>query len=262
MSPPLGGPARSKALRIAVAAVILAAALVVPLWVFVLRDTSGPVSLEEVIERFRSSGAAPHLEPKAFEGVYVYDTVGYEKINALLGARHDYPPQTTITVTAGGCGVLLRWDALEKRSTTWEICPGDGGWTIAAYREVHAFFGNTVQTEYRCEPGSLWWPREQAAGFTWTRRCATDETTETALGTSLGAETVGPGELNAAHLSLETALEGATRGNGTFDVWVEQSTGFPLRIEFTNDNKTGSAIGDVRYTEQAALQLTSLEPRR
>jgi hypothetical protein len=254
--------ARSRAAWLAVAALALAAALVVPLWWFVLRDTSGPVSLEEVIEEFRSSGASAAAAPQAFEGVYVYDTAGYEETDALFGARHDYPRQTTLTVTAAGCGVLLRWDALEERSTTWELCPGDGVWTIAAYREVHAFFGNTVRTEYRCDPGSPWWPAGEAAGYTWTRHCSTGETTETALGTSLGPEVAGPGELAATHLSLETTLEGATRGRGTFDLWLEESTGFPLRIAFTNDNKTGSAIGDVRYTEQVELELTSLEPRR
>jgi hypothetical protein len=241
----------------------VAAAALVPLWVFVLRDTAEPVSLKQVIEEFRSAGSSTAAAPRSFEGVYLYDTIGLEEIDALLGARHEYPPQTTITVTAGGCGILLRWDALEERTTTWEFCPGgDEGWTIAGYREVHAFFGNTVRTDYRCEPGSLWWPLDDARGVTWTRRCATGETTETAEGRVVGREPVGPGGLTGIHLSLETTLEGSTRGTGTFDVWLEESTGFPLRIAFTNDNRTGSAIGDVHYTERVELRLTSLEPRR
>ena len=37
-------------------------------------------------------------------GVYVYATTGSAKVDALNGAAHTYPAETTITVTLEGCG--------------------------------------------------------------------------------------------------------------------------------------------------------------
>lgn len=234
-------------------------------WLAVFRDTAEPVSVEQAVADFRSEAATgpPEAWGDVLGGVYVYATEGFEEVDALFGSRHDYPPETSITVASGGCGVLLRWEPLEDRSTTWELCPGKESWAIAGYREVHTFFRSTRRTSYRCEPGSLWWPPRTDPGFTWKRRCSTGEITEAATGEVLGSEPVGRAErIAATHLSLTTRLDGTTRGTGTFDVWLAEATGFPMRIAFTNDNRTSSPIGDVRYSERVELTLTSLEPER
>lgn len=43
-------------------------------------------------------------------GVYLYESSGFDSVDALTGARHDYPAQTTVTITTEGCGVRVRWE--------------------------------------------------------------------------------------------------------------------------------------------------------
>jgi hypothetical protein len=38
--------------------------------------------------------------------------------------------------------------------------------------------------------------------------------------------------------------------------------GLPVTLELTNENRSDSPIGDVRYEEELTLRLESLEPRR
>jgi hypothetical protein len=54
-------------------------------------------------------------------GVYVYASRGFDSVDALTGARHDYPAQTTVTVTTEGCGVRVRWNTVRERWDEWFI---------------------------------------------------------------------------------------------------------------------------------------------
>jgi hypothetical protein len=257
---------RSRALRLTLVGLVGVAAILVPLWFFVFRDTSEPIPLEQAVASFRSgeTGGVPERGAVPDTGVYVYATEGFEEIDAFLGSRHDYPPRTTITVSRGGCGLLLRWDALEGRSTTWDVCPSERGWSISAYSEEHTFFGQTERTHYVCAPGTVWRPAGDEPGTAWTRTCETEETTERTAGAVIGLETirVRGSEIETAHLALELTLSGRTRGTGTIELWVDRASGLPVRLELTNDNRSRSAIGDVRYSEQAELRLSSLAPER
>ena len=236
-------------------------------WYLLVRDAAEPVSVDKAVASFRSDETGQAGETVAAvpePGVYVYATEGFEKVDAFLGSRHDYPTETTITASPGGCGLVLRWDALEQRSTIWDLCPSPRGWAIREYRELHRFFGNTEHSDYRCEKGSVWWPVPGEPGAAWTRRCASKKATEVTKGTLVGLETVRVGgeAVEAVHLSLELTLAGTTRGTGTFDVWLSPESGLPLRVDSTNDNRTRTMIGDVHYEERFSLSLASLEPRR
>jgi hypothetical protein len=220
------------------------------------------VSVGEAVESFRSGSEEPVAGSGPRPGVYVYATRGREGVDVLLGIAHDYPAETTITVTGGGCGVLLRWSPLEGRSTTWELCPADGGWRLAGYREAHTFLGQTERTDYRCDPATPWLPAPGAGAA--TRTCRTAETVETSrLEVLSPAESmrVGGTAVEAAHVRVELTLTGRTRGTGLIEAWLLE-TGLPARLVLENDNRSASPIGDVRYTETAELELVSLEPRR
>ena len=260
-------PIRSRAAQLSLALLIVVGCALALWWYFVLRDSATPLSVESALERYRSEsvrtgeqsvGEVP--EP----GVYVYATKGFEAIDALLGSRPDYPAHTTITVEPGGCGLLLRWDALTDRSTTWNLCPRPGGWRIDDYREVHRFFGQTERTTYRCVAESIWAPASLATGTTFERRCSTSGTTETTMGRVVGADTlrVGAGVVQTAHIALFLTLDGRTRGTGTMDIWLATANGLVVRLFLTNHNESESAIGAVRYAESARLDLVSLQPRR
>jgi hypothetical protein len=247
-----------------IAAVGAAAVAAVLVWRFVLHGSAEPVSVGQAVSSYRGDSSGDGTGLPVATGVYVYATKGFEKIDALIGARHDYPSETVIAVEAGPCGLRLRWMALHQRSTDFSLCPGRERWTIERYDEVHAFFGRTERTSYRCDAGSIWWPVTAKAGTAWTRTCSTENTTEAARGTLVGIERleIGGEHVGAVHLRLTTTLTGRTRGTGLFEIWLAQPSGLPVRLRIENDNRTSSAIGDVRYREQADLALVSLEPRR
>jgi len=234
-------------------------------WWFALRDAPAPVSVEEAVVGFRESAgeggeAAGLPEP----GVYVYDAIGSESVDALIGSTHEYPAEVTVTVLHQGCGLVLSWSFLEGRSTTREYCPSATGLGLRRQTEVHTFFGNEETTDYRCEPGSLARPAADRAGARIGWRCSTGTKTETAEGEVVGVErlTVAGAEVETVHLRAETLLEGVTHGTGGLDLWLELSTGLLVRQLTWNDNVTDSAVGDVRYQERYELELTSLEPRQ
>ena len=138
---------RRRALRIALFSAGIVVAAAVASWFFLLRDSAEPVSVDQAVKSFRggSGGGLAHSvkgAPVPAAGVYAYTTAGSESFDlGFMNARHAYPKRTVITVRRGGCGVQMRWEPLDVRSTTWETCPARGRWTIAGFDEVHEFFG-------------------------------------------------------------------------------------------------------------------------
>jgi hypothetical protein len=191
----------------------------------------------------------------------VYATEGFEEADPFVTSRHDYPTESTITVRAGGCGLELRWDVLEGRSTTWESCSGG---ELRRELELHTFFGTEDRRDYRCEPGARAPAAASAPGESWTNRCATDTTTETAVATVVALEPVSVDgrPVEALHVREQVTLSGLTDGEGVREWWLRPSDGLVLRHAYRNESVTGTAIGDVPYREQYELVLTSLEPRR
>lgn len=199
--------------RLAAAAVVVTAAAAAA-WLLVPRDDATPI------------------EAAAGPGSFVYETAGFEEVDILGGARHDYPPRTTIVVRRAGCGIVLRWQPLEERLQEWELCEG---LELRRITEVHAFFGNEDRRTYRCEPGS-----RLDGGY----RCTTGETTEVARLVSAGD----------GRVLLETTISGATTGSGKRELWLRED-GVPLRMRVTNENATPSLVGDVHYHEDYELRL-------
>jgi hypothetical protein len=202
-------------LAAAVGVIALTAGLAV--WLLVLRDATTPVSVGEAISGFRDDGIPG-------SGVYVYATSGEESVDALLGSTHAYPAETTITVSTGGCGVLLRWAPVQGRTQTYELCPVEDGFELAGYRETHRFLGQTTGTDYRCEPGSPWLLPGQE---TFERRCSTEDTTEVARGRIVGRETLTVGEKLEAYVRLVTTSREDVGGER--DWWLLPDSGLPAR---------------------------------
>lgn len=249
-----------------VAAAVVAFLVGLGFAVFPRDRRQAPVSVREVVVGFRAEGspATPHGAPPA--GVYVYDTTGYEDTRLLGGARHRYPPFTTVTVSASGCGVLARWDALDSRWTRNETCPRrDGAWRLRAETDVHKFFGHRDERTYRCTPRSLARPIPGApAGTDFGADCSISGTAEAERGVVVGRESVAVAgrSVAAVHLRVLTTISGDTTGTGTTDLWLRASDGLILRKRERNRSRTPTFAGTVRYTERYDLRLRSLLPRR
>ena len=131
------------------AAVLLVVAAGVFAWL--RSDTADPVTLDDVVDRFEGDGrAAPAELPEP--GVYVYRSAGSESVDALGGSNHDYPRETTMTVTVDDAGcVTTRWDALRQRWDAHSVCPADdGAWRPRDIRLHHSFFRRGETREYAC----------------------------------------------------------------------------------------------------------------
>jgi hypothetical protein len=174
--------------------------------------------------------------------VYRYATRGFEEIDALGGARHDYPAETGISVKETGNGRCRRlvWRPLQDRVTSWTLC----GQRLTTIHEVHEFFGNRDERTYRCEPGST-----LRRGWT----CTYDQTTETATGGVIGRSRIA--DTPVEHVRLERRIEGGVQGSGVRELWLRRGDGFPVRLAGTTDDVSPSQIGDVRYRERYVLTL-------
>jgi hypothetical protein len=199
---------------------VLAVAVGLAVWLLRPRDEAKPVE---------ARAAGP--------GELVYDTTGFEQIDALGGARHEYPARTNVSVRRSGEGcTVFRWRPLEGRIYEWELCGGD----LRRFTELHRFFGNDDRRSYRCEARS-----SIEAGW----HCSALGTTETA--------TVVLSE--PRHVRLRTVLTGKTTGSGMREVWL-RADGVPLRMLVENVSATPSVLGAVHYRERYELRLRGSSP--
>jgi hypothetical protein len=235
------------------------------------RDTSTQVAIDTIIDEFRArpleaTGSTAPTVRLPEPGVYVYSTTGSESVDALGGASHDYPSETTITVVRTGCGVVLRWVALAERSEEWDLCPGgDGGLESSYYESYHRFFGQDDRRRYECGVSTIL-PAGVAAGDRWARSCSSGDRTEVTSTQVVGTEamTIGGRTVDAVHLRLaaELSAEDGTSGTTQTEVWLDGATGLPLRHVLQGTTTSPQVIGDVHFQERYELVLTSLDPRR
>ncbi len=238
--------------------VLVAAAALVGAWALAFRDTATPASVDDAVARFREQAQAADL-PIA-PGVYVYATTGEESISALGGIRHRYPPQSTITVQGGGCGMIVRWDVLETRWNELEVCT-DG--SLGTWQESHQFVGQDDRSTWDCAD-AVWLPEDASVGAEQPYVCESADTRQEGTTTVVGEEVVPVmgHDVETLHIRLEAEETGESRGSLVEERWLEASSGLPVRITYEVRTANDSPIGDVIFEERYTLDLTSLEPRR
>jgi hypothetical protein len=214
-------------------------------------DTTSPAPAETV-----AAGSLPA------PGVYVYDTSGFDSIDALTGARHEYPPVTTITITPSGCGVRLRWDIAVERWDSWDWCLEGDAVRLVGWSGFHEFFGVAGRNDYECDGDPR--PLDAEPGTTWQMVCRIgDSDTSTFVGTALERTTVAVegAEVPALHVAYDVAVDGVSTGVQTIEGWYRISDGLPLRETVTVMTEQDTAVGPAKFEEQSTIELTSLAPR-
>ena len=226
------------------------------------------VTVGEAVDRYRSSASessssvAPAIGLPA-PGVYVYTTDGREKVDALGGDTHNYPSPTTITVTSTGCGYHLSWMPVTGRADTTDVCRSAEGFVIATVVNAHEFFHISQAETFTCAPGSWWLP---PAGTTqWTSSCRSDggrltERVAHVVGTE--SVSVGGESRAAVHVRWDDTVTGSSTGSSASDLWLDPSTGLPLRETSTASTGNDTVIGHVTFDERIDLTLTSMAPQR
>jgi hypothetical protein len=228
------------------------------------RDTTTAVSVDEVIGSFRDVGTQAATEPqRPAPGVYVYETVGSESIDALGGATHTYPDETTMSVTLTDCGYQVRWDVFRERFDELDLCVTPEGESVATTRQYREFFGFSNDRVYRCAANALVRTFPPVFGETRTTPCTAEKSDGEISVTVVGLERVAVGgeQVDALHVLLETTLRGDARGTSTLRYWIDPATGLIFRRESTVSTDADSPLGVTHYDENYTVQLVSRTPR-
>jgi hypothetical protein len=209
-----------------------------------------------------ATGASTSGSPA--DGVYVYATQGYEETNALGGARHDYPAQSTVTVQRSGCGWTERWQPLQERWDTWSFCNIAAGQNGKHFATYHEFFQKSQQQDYDCPANAIWRPTNPQPGSKGHAACTGSSGTTDVTATMVGFEDVPVAgkAVRALHVRFDLVLSGSNRGTGAQDRWLEAKTGLLLKMTEDLSSQSTTPFGDVHYEEHLKLSLTSDQPQR
>ena len=196
-------------------------------------------------------------------GVYSYATEGSEQVDALGGARHDYPASSTITYTRSGCGTTERWQPLQERIGESLECAGADGSELRGSFQRREFFGRSQVVRYTCSPGAPLLPRDPQPGRVTRGGCRSDDSTLALTTTVVALESlnVDGTAVPVVHLRIAGTLTGSTRGRSDRDVWLARADGLLVQADSRTDTDADTEGGTVRYQESYRLRLSSLTPR-
>ena len=186
------------------------------------------------------------------EGVYRYDTDGWEEVDVPGGHRR-FPRETTQTVVHTRCGHTVRWDPMEERWDENDLCVRDGVPQPAAFRTYRSFFGRAVRQNFSCEP------TRAPAGALWGARCESEDSTMTIVARDLGTKTmrVAGEDVEVRGLGVDATLKGANSGNRRAQLWHATVNGLMVHTEVSTDFEVDGPFGRVDYRERYTLHLLS-----
>ena len=176
--------------------------------VLLLRNRTTVIPVEDTVTKFRDAGTSTAVSGLPAPGVYVYDTKGTERVDALGGGKHEYPRETTLTVTVAGSCATSRWDALQQRWDEYGVCLDGKTQHARNFAIYHNFFLKSDFRDYICSGDSVFLPADRNPGATWTARCVAGDATSTNHGRILGIEPIeiGGESVDALHVRLDTDL--------------------------------------------------------
>lgn len=235
-----------------------------------LDDDVSALPTAEAVDRFRDeNGTASTVSVPASlpqPGVYRYRTEGSESIDAVGGAQHTYPDETTITVSVDGCGVTLQWDALRERNERWSLClDGDDVVLQPTGGSYHEFFGRQQIEPLSCDRSVVVVPARSADGSgndaPVALQCELGGRPVEQVWQVLGASTrvVDGTSMRVQHVQMRVADDDHWFEHITMD-WYLDEHGLPVEIRLLESSLADTAFGDVRYDERYALELVSLTP--
>ena len=265
--------------RIIVATVIVAALVLGALLVrhLFLNDTTSGVDTNEALERFHDQTTVATSSPAAAAsstsvavaattpqpGVYRYVTAGVEHIDVLGGTQHDYPAETTITVTPSGCGVQLRWDLLHERYEEYHLCgTADGIVLQPTGAFYHEFFQHGMREEMRCDRPVVLVPTAAREGPGQELACLLDDRPWAPTWKVMERTTVhvAGDDVEAVHVQM-TVNNNTEYFEHTVSDWWFDAHGLPVKMTTLKESKSSSdLVGDVVYTERYSVELASFTP--
>jgi len=221
-------------------------------------STTAPPTTEV---RAVTTTTSPAVHSLPAPGVYQYATTGFDSVDALTGARHDYPSITTMTVVPHDCGVRLRWDVAVQRWDSWDWCLDGDGLRQTGWVGYHEFFGTPGENDYTCDGDPR--PLDAPAGTTWAMTCRmADRTTTSFAGTVLERTTltVAGIELPVLHLTYDVDVLGESTGHQSVEGWYRTTDGLAVREQLTIATEQDTVIGTTNFDETYTIDLLTPTP--
>lgn len=241
------------------------------------------VGVDEALERFReqtatsaatstvaavaeSTGATTSTAPAPVGtlpalGVYQYATTGFDRIDALTGAQHDYPAITTMTVTPFGCGVRVRWDIAVERWDSWDWCLAGDAIEQTGWVGYHEFFSTPGRNDYTCDGDPR--PLSAPAGTTWLMTCRMGDRTSSIFSgevIELTSLVVAGVDVPVLHLRYDVEVVGESTGRQTVEGWYRVTDGLPVHEQLTITTAQETVVGVANFDEQYTIDLLTLTP--
>jgi hypothetical protein len=205
-----------------------------------------------------AAGLAAVADRRPADGVYLYETAGGEQLDVLGRATHDYPHETSMTVTHTPCGFDTRWQPLENRWDLRSFCVQPSGLRLVGLSTYREFYGRGKVLATTCTPDSFYVFDADA----WSATCQSEQTTITLNGrrgpTTLVtiAGTTVPAQI--IELSIST-VDPDGRGSTTATATLHAQT--QLLLELNSKTRSELSAG-AKYQEDYHLRLESLQPQR
>lgn len=219
------------------------------------RDSATPVTREDATFGLGSIESGTEVGD---QGLYVYESTGFETASALGGGRHDYPAETFLSIRPGDCGNVYRWQALEERWTETHLCE-DG--RLDHTTAWHKWFGVEDLSDYVCDQSAHLVPIGDET--TWAFSCENaGVTTVHWVYEVIGTETlhIDGEEIEVLHIVATETDVGTTVGSGTHHRWLLTDPYLVVKERVEISNTTESPVGGVDYVERYEIVLRSLTP--
>ena len=209
-----------------------------------------------------SAAPLPYLLPP--EGVYTYRTTGGEQIS-LGNAHHDYPPETTATLThLGGCRWQIRNDVIKEHEDLRTYCSQTGDLFQDQQARWVTFYGKREGEDITFAPPQLVSAVTDKLGAT-SSSVGRDSQGDSATGTRtyLGRVpiTVGSAVVQTVHVKVAGTMSGQSSGHFVDELWLDPATGMTIKWVRSVDSISNAFGASVHYTENASFLLESLVPQ-
>jgi hypothetical protein len=209
-----------------------------------------------------AAAPAPYVLPPP--GVYTYRTTGGEQIS-IAGAHHDYPAETTATVThLDGCHWRIENDVIKEHTDIRTFC----GRTSDLFQDEQArwvtFYGKREGENITFAPPQLMNDVSERAGArTSADGSDPDGDGVTVERTYIGRVPIAIGDetISAVRIRMDGTMTGSSQGTSVDDLWLDPITGMTLRWDRFVDAVSNKFGANVRYTERASFVLESPVPR-
>ena len=222
------------------------------------------------------TGSGPPDAPdgRPAPGVYDYRGSGTEQLSLPSLSQSEGPTiPGTVTLEGGDCW-LFRVDYSSHHWQTWQYCrhgadtweAGGQTWQLWAVGPLNI----TNTSTFRCAPRTMSLPASAGRAQQWWGSCTGTNTTVPGTTVSAGpyrfiglsTVSVGGQRVRAVEFVRQRTDTGAQQGTERAKVWLDASTGLPLRLEQQLKVTTRTLFGISTYTQFGSFTMASLAVHR